>query len=328
MDTTRRIGFLAFDGIQALDLVGPADAFGSDAFQSLAFEAHPYEVLIIGLTGMRFTSSSGVPMRAHVGTDFRGKLDTLIVPGGASLRRSALDTRAAAWIVERAPRIRRVASVCTGLYGLAATGLLDGREVTTHWSAVADITRRYPKLAVQPDALFLKSGKYYTAAGVTAGIDLALALIEEDHGNQVSLAVAREMVVYFKRPGGQNQFSEPLEFQLEAADRFKDLVAWIPSHLQSDLSVERLAEKTFLSPRHFARVFREEFGTTPAAFVEELRLSEASRRLVGGRRRVNVDRVARSVGYSSADVFRRAFERRFGVAPAAYRSRFGSGSTS
>ncbi len=321
----RRIGFLAFDGVQALDFVGPADAFGSDAFLS-EMGAPAYEIVIVGLTGRSVTSRCGVRVRADVlaSAPRPVKLDTLIVPGGVGLRRPGVAERASAWIGSRASRIRRIASVCTGLYGLAPTGLLDGCPVTTHWSAVDDIARRYPKLVLQPDAIFLRSGKFYTSAGVTAGIDLALALIEEDHGPRMSLAVAREMVVYVKRSGGQNQFSEPLRFQLEAADRFHDLAAWILTHLDHDLSLEALAARTFLSVRHFTRAFKEEFGTTPATFVAEARLAEASRRLTASKRRVNVDAVARSVGYTSADVFRRAFERRFGVAPAEWRRHFGT----
>lgn len=327
MNKPRRIGFLAFDGVQALDMVGPADAFGSDAFDALAAEdmRRPYEIVIIGLTGSRVVSSCGIVFHTDVKRGDRVQLDTLIVPGGAGLRQDGRDLLAARWIVERAADIRRIASVCTGLYGLAPTGLLDGRRVTTHWAAAQDIVRRYPMLDVVSDDIFIKSGKYYTSAGITAGIDLALALIEEDHGPRAALAVAREMVVYVKRPGGQDQFSEPLEFQMQAANRFKDLAAWIHAHLRSDLSIETLAARTFLSVRQFAREFKKEFGTTPAKFIESARLAEASRRLAETRRRVNVALVARSVGYDSDDVFRRAFERRFGVSPSMYRSRFGAG---
>jgi transcriptional regulator GlxA family with amidase domain len=333
MNAPRRIGFLAFDGVQALDLVGPADAFGSDAFDAASSLdggrlGQPYETVVIGLTGRCFTSSSALPMRAHVDSTARIKLDTLIVPGGAGLRKNGVDRKAAAWITAHAPSIRRIASVCTGLYGLAPTGLLDGCRVTTHWSAAQDIARRFPKLDVQADAVFLKCGKFYTSAGITAGIDLALALIEEDHGPNVALSVAREMVVYVKRSGGQNQFSEPLQFQMQSSDRFRDLAAWISSHLRTDLSVEALADRTFLSVRHFSRAFKEEFGTTPAEFVENARMSEAQRRLSESRRRISIANIARSVGYSSDDVFRRAFERHFGIAPATYQSRFGSGSNS
>jgi transcriptional regulator GlxA family with amidase domain len=334
---TRRIGFLGYDLVQALDLIGPSDAFASDAFASevserpteigsLAPVRPPYEVVIIGLTGKRFVTSSGITMHADVAVPTPIKLDTLIIPGGAGLRRPGMSERAAAWIASRVPYTRRVASVCTGIYGLARTGLLDGRRVATHWSAVADVMRRFPALHVEPDALFLKDGQFYTSAGVTAGIDLALALIEEDHGPRAALAVAREMVVYFKRPGGQQQFSEPLQFQLETADRFADLATWIQSHLRADLSVEVLAARTFLSVRQFSRAFKTRFHTTPAAFVEEARLGEATRRLTA--QGANIGSVARSVGYASEDAFRRAFERRFGVSPSNYRRRFGHSSSS
>lgn len=329
---TRRIGFLGYDQIQALDLIGPSDAFASDAFaDELAADSGaetsilpprpPYEVVIIGLTGKRFVTSSGIVMHADVVVPAPIKLDTLIIPGGSGLRRPGMSERAAAWIASRAPNIRRVASVCTGIYALARTGLLDGRRVATHWSAAADVARRFPTLQVEPDALFLKDGQFYTSAGITAGIDLALAMIEEDHGPRAALAVAREMVVYFKRPGGQQQFSEPLQFQLETADRFADLAAWIQSHLRAELSVDVLAARTFLSVRQFSRAFKTRFRTTPAAFVEEARLGEATRRLTA--QGANIGSVARSVGYASEDAFRRAFERRFGVSPSNYRRRFG-----
>jgi transcriptional regulator GlxA family with amidase domain len=324
--TQRRIGFLAFDGVQALDLIGPADAFASDAFQALAREPdsdlppRPYEVVIVGLQGKRFTASSGIVMRANATIPTNVRLDTLIIPGGAGLRRPGVAEYAAKWITSRAPHIRRVASVCTGIYGLAATGLLDGRKVATHWDAARDIQAKFPRLQVEADALFVKDGPFYTSAGISAGIDLSLALIEEDWGSQAALAVAREMVVYFKRPGGQQQFSEPLRFQFESTDRFADVITWVQSHLGADLSVDALAQRAFLSPRHFARAFKERFGLTPAAFVEEARLAEAGRRLSS--RGARVDSVARSVGYSGQDVFRRAFERRFGVSPSSYRSRF------
>jgi len=328
MASPRRIGFLAFDGMQALDLVVPADAFGSDALHgsesSGAAPASPrYECIVIGLTGKKFTCSSGLIMEATAVTrTARLRLDTLIVPGGEGLRRPGIADAAAAWILAQAAGLRRIASVCTGIYGLAPTGLLDGRRVTTHWSAAADIARRFPKLRVEADALFMKSGKFYTAAGITAGIDLALALIEEDLGATAALAVAREMVVYFKRPGGQSQFSEPLQFQLKSCDRFRDLAAWIHGHLGADLSAERLASRACLSVRQFSRAFKEEFGTTPAAFVERARMAAAHNRLSASPRATNIETIARSVGYASTDVFQRAFRRRFGVAPSIYRRHF------
>jgi transcriptional regulator GlxA family with amidase domain len=319
-----RVGFLAFDGVQALDLVGPADAFASDAFHDLYPTVPPYEVVTIGLAGRLFCSSAGINMVAHATIADCGELDTLIVPGGRGLRQPGVANKAAAWIRVREPGIRRIASVCTGLYGLAPTGLLDKREVTTHWSSVGDIKRRFPRLHVDPDPIYVQSGKYYTSAGVTAGIDLALALIEDDLGPEAALAVAREMVVFYKRPGGQRQFSEPLRFQIGSSNRFNQLGAWMHANLDEDLSVENLARRTCLSERHFARAFKEEFGMTPADFVAEARLAEASRRLSVSRRRMNIDAVGRSLGYSGGDVFRRAFERKFGVTPTEYRNRFGT----
>jgi transcriptional regulator GlxA family with amidase domain len=318
----RRIGILGFDGLQALDLVGPADAFRSDALDApeLRDGGPPYEIVVIGLHRRRFTASSGLTFTtAHV-VPTNVQLDTLIVPGGEGLRRPGAAERAARWIASRAPEIRRIASICTGIYGLAPTGLLDGRDVATHWAHADKVQRAFPNLRVDRDALYRKDGPFYTSAGITAGVDLALAMVEEDLGPDTALAVAREMVVYLKRTGGQNQYSEPLRFQVEATDRFADLAAWIPSHLRSDLSVETLADRACLSVRHFARAFKDRFDVTPAAFVEEARLTEACRRLAA--RRVNIDAVARSVGYASDDAFRRAFERRFGVSPKHYRARF------
>ena len=325
--TRRRIGFLGFDGVQALDLVGPADAFSSDAFGGSAepngaMAESPYEIVVVGLQGKRFTSSAGITMHADAVVPTTVRLDTLIIPGGAGLRRPGVAELAAKWIGSRAPHIRRVASVCTGIYGLAPTGLLDGRRVTTHWNAVRDIKRRFPKLRVDPDALFLKDGRFYTSAGITAGIDLSLALIEEDFGPSVALSVARELVVYLKRPGGQAQYSEPLQFQTQSADRMADIASWIVANLHKDLGVEVLATRARLCPRQFTRRFKRAFGTTPAAFIESARIDEARRRLAGYHG--TLDRVASSVGFRSDDVFRRTFERRLGITPSAYRTRFGA----
>jgi transcriptional regulator GlxA family with amidase domain len=252
------------------------------------------------------------------------QFDTLIIPGGSGIRQPGVAEKAAEWIKTVAPRTRRIASVCTGIYGLACTGFLDRRRVTTHWTATRDVGQRFPRLRVDSNALFIRDGKFYTSAGVTAGVDLSLSLVEEDEGPAAALAVARELVVYLKRPGGQNQFSEPLQYQISATNRFGELAAWIHSHLRTDLSVETLAARVFLSPRQFARAFKGEFGTTPAAFVEEARLAEANRRLSAAGQPASLKALARSVGYASEDVFRRAFERRFGTTPSAYRSRFGA----
>ena len=226
-------------------------------------------------------------------------------------------TALSAWLFAHAPKTRRIASVCGGIYPLAQSGLLDGRQVTTHWRLVADVARRFPRLRLIPNAIFIKDGPFYTSAGVTAGIDLSLALIEEDHGPRLALAVARELVMYVKRSGEQEQYSEPLRFQTQATDRFSDIVAWIVAHLHENLSVEILANRSCCSVRHFSRLFKSVFGNTPADFVEELRLTEARHRLAAPRN--SLESVGSSVGFHSVDAFSRAFERRFGLRPQSYR---------
>jgi transcriptional regulator GlxA family with amidase domain len=318
------IGILIFDGMQALDVVGPADAFSAALTDGrTSAPKRIYDVKTIGLTGRRVVCDSGLVIQATATIQNAPRLDTLLVPGGPGLRVPATADRAAGWILSQRKQVRRLASICTGIYGLAPTGLLDGRRVTTHWAFIKDAARRFPKLVFDEDALFIRDGAFYTSAGVTSGIDLSLSMIEEDCGPRVALAVARELVVYVKRPGGQRQFSEPLQFQSESADRFSDLVAWIAMNLRSNLSVDRLASRVFLSRRQFSRTFKAEFNTSPAMFVEAMRLAEATRRLSS--RRATIEMVARSVGYPTSDTFRRAFERRYGVAPSDYRRRFASG---
>jgi transcriptional regulator GlxA family with amidase domain len=319
---TKRIGILGFENVTALDIVGPADVFATASGLDPATAGGPaYEVILIGVNGKSFTSDAGLVFKPAKTLKSAPALDTLIIPGGHGLREPATNARVAAWILARSARIRRIASVCTGIYGLAPTGLLDGRRVTTHWKFAADVARRFPRLNVQPDAIFVKDGPFYTAAGVTSGIDLSLALVQEDLGPQAALAVARMLVVYMKRPGGQEQFSEPLRFQTQSNDRFSDLAAWMAGHLHGDLSVNALATRACLCPRHFSRRFKSVFGTTPASFVEGMRLDEARRLLASGRG--SVESVAASVGFGSADSFRRAFERRFRITPTGYRGRFG-----
>jgi transcriptional regulator GlxA family with amidase domain len=317
---TLRIGFLGFDGVMALDLVGPIDAFTSAVVEEGKSQTSCYEVVIIGLTSRPFTSESGVVFKPHETIAKAPALDTLIIPGGRGLRVPETQRKAAKWISSRAAKTRRIATVCTGTFGLAATGLLNGRRVTTHWRHAQDLAKHFPELKVDPNALYLKDGKFYTCAGITAGIDLSLALIEEDFGPRVALSVARELIVYLKRPGGQEQFSEPLQFQTQSQDRFADLAAWIQGHLRQDLSVEALAERACLSPRHFARRFKDVFDTTPATFVEDQRLHEARQRLTLPEQ--TIESVADSVGFNSADAFGRAFERRFGIKPSNYRKHF------
>ena len=316
-----RVGLIGYDGVQALDIIGPSDAFTIAEIESDNGQRRPcYEVIIVGITNKPFRAESGVSFQPHTTLRHAPTLDTLIIPGGRGARIGQSSSLIAKWISSRAKRIRRIASVCTGVYALAPTGLLDGRRVTTHWRFANDVARRFPKLNVDHDALFLKDGPFYTAGGITASVDLALALIEEDYGPRVALAVARELVVFLKRSGGQKQYSEPLEFQINSTDRFADLASWMVEHMRGDLSLAALAKRVCLSPRHFVRRFKQTFGGTPAAFVENLRLDEARRRL--SEHTQTIENVASSVGFQSDDVFRRAFQRRFGVKPSSYRSRF------
>jgi transcriptional regulator GlxA family with amidase domain len=316
-----RVGLIGYDGVQALDIIGPSDAFTIAEIETDNGQRRPcYEVIIIGITSKPFRAESGISFQPHTTLRNAPTFDTLIIPGGKGLRIGKSGNLIAKWISSRAKRIRRIASVCTGVYALAPTGLLDGRRVTTHWRFANEVARRFPKLNVDHDALFLKDGPFYTAGGITASVDLALALIEEDYGPRIALAVARELVVFLKRSGGQKQYSEPLEFQINSTDRFADLASWMVEHMRGDLSLDALAKRVCFSPRHFVRRFKQAFGGTPAAFVENLRLDEARRRL--SERTQTIENVASSVGFQSDDVFRRAFQRRFGVKPSSYRSRF------
>ncbi len=315
----RNVVVLGFDGNTALDLAAAADSFSVANYLSAM---RPYRVITASIDGRDFRSEGGFHVLPECAIGDIKVIDTLIIPGGAGLRVPEVADPIVTWIKTNHGRIRRVASVCTGLFGLAATGLLDGRRAATHWRFVDIFKARHPEVRIDPDAIFVRDGKFYSSAGVTAGIDLALALIEEDLGAAAALAAARELVVFVKRPGGQQQFSELLRFQTASLPRLRDVGHHIQSHLDADLSVERLAVKTNLSVRHFTRLFRESMGMPPAEFVERARLDEAARRLT--ETAVAIDRIALSVGYRSSDAFTRAFGRRFGVAPSQYRERFSS----
>ena len=318
----RRVAFIGFDGVNALDLTGPSEVFASARVEAGDELVPGYTVCILGMGGRSVRAESGILFKPHLPLSATLEIDTLIVPGGHGLRVPTVNARVAKWINARAPRIRRIASVCTGIYGLAATGLLDGRRVTTHWRFVRDVAEKFPKLRVEPNALYVRDGSFYTSAGVTAGIDLALSMVEEDYGAEVALRTARELVVYLKRSGGQEQYSEPLRFQVESADPIAALGTWIRGHLRHDLSVEALSRRASLCPRQFSRRFQRAFKQTPAAFVEDLRLGEAQQRLATTK--APIDTLAVSIGFSNPDSFRRAFERRFGLPPTTYRRRFGS----
>jgi transcriptional regulator GlxA family with amidase domain len=311
-----RIALLGYHGVQTLDLVGPLDAFHS------ATQARPgaYRTLVVTLDGSPFRSEAGLKVVPECALADAGPIDTLMVPGGEGVRRPGIGDALAAALRQQATAPRRVVSVCTGIYAVAAAGLLDERTATTHWRYAADVAARFPAVRIEADAIFIKDGRVYSSAGITAAIDLSLALIEEDFGPALALTVARDLVVYLKRAGGQQQYSEPLRFQARVTDRFAELAAWMMAHLHEKLSIETLAARACLSPRQFSREFRRVFGRTPAEQLETLRLDAAREHLITSG--ATVDRIASAVGFRSSDAFRRAFDRRFGLSPSDYRHRF------
>ena len=250
----------------------------------------------------------------------RGPIDTLIVTGIDGPEDARRDPELTRWLARIAPRTRRVVGLCTGSFLLAEAGLLDGRTATTHWAFCDELARRFPSVRVQPDPIYVKDGGVYTSAGATAGLDLVLALVEEDFGRRVALTVAQWMVVFLKRPGGQSQFSVQLSTQMADRAPLRELQAWALDHLAADLSVETLARRVNMSPRNFFRVFVREVGTTPGRFVERVRV-EAARRLLEDTSR-GVPDVATTCGFGSQETMRVAFHRAVGVSPNGYRSRF------
>jgi transcriptional regulator GlxA family with amidase domain len=289
-----------------------------------AGDAREYSLELVAPDAGEIAASNGLRLVADRTLDgCRGPIDTLVVAGGLGAQAAARDHRLTDWLRLAARRSRRVTSVCTGAFLLARAGLLDGRRATTHWNACAALARHYPSIEVEPDPIFVRDGNVYTSAGVTAGIDLALALVEEDLGREAALTVARDLVLFIRRPGGQAQFSAGLAGQAASRPGVRDLQAWIADHLDHDLSVPTLAERAFMSPRNFARVFAREVGATPAAYVESLRL-ERARTLLETGDDIQLDEIVLRCGFGTVETLRRVFGRRLGVSPNAYRSRFAS----
>jgi transcriptional regulator GlxA family with amidase domain len=310
----RRIAIVVFDDLQILDATGPAEVFS----QAARLLPGAYSVELTG-TGGSTTSGLELGPVAPLG-DCRGDLDTLMVAGGEGVRAAARDDDLVAWVTAAAARARRVTSVCSGAFVLARAGLLDGRRATTHWESCGLLARRYPAITVEPDRIYVRDGNVATSAGVTAGMDLALALVEEDLGAAVAMDVARRLVLFARRPGGQAQFSVQLAAQAAEPGALRDLQDWIADHLDADLSVPALARRALLSERTLARAFARELGTTPAVYVEAARVEQARARLESTR--APLAAIARSCGFGTPETMRRAFHRRLGVAPADYRTRF------
>jgi len=316
----RQVGLLAYGGLQPLDLAGPLDALG--AANELTGGPRPvYELVVLGLDRDPVRAENGLVILPQAAIDEAPPLDTLIIPGGSGSRVANRDRRLLDWIRARAADTRRIASICTGIYLLAATGLLDGRRATTHWRFADDVRARFPAVRLDVDQLHIRDGRFYTSGGLSACLDLTLALIEEDLGNAVALAVARHMVMYVKRPGNQAQFSEPLRAQSSGQGRLGRLPEWLLEHLAEPLPVTRLADEVNMSVRHFCRVFARTFGMSPSRYVERLRLERS--RLLLTSTRSPVERIAARVGYANADAFARAFRRCYGASPRDYRERFG-----
>ena len=318
----RRVVIVAFPDFQLLDVTGPWEVFGrTTRWLAEQGRAGGYALALAASRRGLLTSSSGLSLGAPQALGaLRGALDTLVVAGGTGTERALADRALVGFVKRASGRARRVASVCTGAFLLAEAGLLDGRRATTHWRACARLAARYPQVEVDPDPIFVRDGRVWTSAGVTAGMDLALALVEEDHGRDVALAVARELVLFLKRPGGQAQFSAQLEAQLAERGALRDLQAWMADHPGADLSVDALARRVAMSPRHFARVFKHETGATPARAALAARVEAARRRLEDGDD--GLEGVAAACGFGSAEVMRRAFLRTLRVGPGVYRRRF------
>jgi transcriptional regulator GlxA family with amidase domain len=317
MPTPRKVVLVGFDDVQSLDITGPLEVF--DIAGRLRRGAYRTEV--VGPGGIPFSTGSGLLITPHAGIDDRrGPIDTLLVAGGTGVESAAHDPRLVDWIRQAAGRSRRIASVCTGAFLLAAAGLLDGRRATTHWASAALLAERHPAVEVDPDSIFVCDGAVWTSAGVTAGIDLALALVEQDHGRETALEIARWLVVFAKRPGGQAQFSAPLAAQLAERQPIRAAQELARSQPDADLTVEALAAHAHMSVRGFARAFRREVGVTPAAYVEAVRVERAVQMLETTA--AGAEQIAGACGFGTVETFRRAFRRRLGTSPGQYRDRF------
>jgi transcriptional regulator GlxA family with amidase domain len=316
----RGVLILMYDGVQSLDVTGPLEVFtGASRYQEARGRGPAYQIATASRGAAPVTTSSGLTLVP--GGDLpdlrEAEADTLVVPGGHA---AAATDDLAGWLRRNAARVRRVTSVCTGAFLLAEAGLLAGRRATTHWAYSDALARQYPEVLVDPDPIHIRDGNITTSAGVTAGIDLALALVEEDIGREAALAVARHLVVFLRRPGGQAQFSAQLRAQAARREPLREVQQWITDHPAADLSVDRLADRAGLSPRQFARAFAAETGVPPGQHVAAVRL-EAARRMLEDCSS-GIEQVSRACGYGNSEAMRRAFVRALGVPPASYRNRF------
>lgn len=327
-DDVHRVWFLAYERFQLLDVCGPLQVFATANDElALAGRTARYDTRICAFAAGAVHSSSGAALEAGALPRRPARLPhTLIIPGGPGVweagRAAVLQQELVAWTRRAAPRVGRLASVCTGAFVLARTGLLDGRRAVTHWAACEQLAALFPAIEVQQDAIYFRDGRYWTSAGVTAGIDMALGMVEADMGRDIAMAVAKKLVVFYKRPGGQSQFSSALLEQAAGDTRIAELHRWIASRLRQALTVGQMAERLGMTPRTFARFYRRQTGTTPAHAVERMRLEHACRLMES--RRMAIKAVAQQCGFSSEEVMRRSFVRHLRVSPTEYRARFSS----
>lgn len=310
---THRVGFMVFDGVAMLDVGGP-----SEVLHQAGRFGHPYETVLISAHGGDVRTSSGPVLSGTVTAAEAGRVDTVVVAGGDSLAEQPLDEKLLASTRTMASRAARVASVCTGAFVLAGLGLLDGRRATTHWRHVDTLARRHPRIRVEPNAIHVRDGRFVTSAGISAGIDLALALVEEDHGADATRSTAREVVVFLQRPGGQAQFCEPTTPSTRS-DLLRTLISSVLTDPAADHNLPAMARTAAVSARHLTRLFHTELGTTPARWVERIRLDHAQQLLLDGH---SVTAAARHSGLGSDETLRRAFARHLGITPTQYRRRF------
>lgn len=318
-DRTMRIAVLAPPGVQSLDIVGPAEVFWEAARRLGDMSAYDIQIVSTGAPSVSGTGQLRFLADRTI-FDEDQPIDTLLVAGDPSFQE--IDPEVIAWLQRRVPTVRRFGSICTGVFLLAAAGLLDGKKVTTHWECASKFSKDFPNIDLDPDAIYIRDGALITAAGVTSGIDLALSLVEEDHGREVAMIVARYMVVFLKRPGGQSQFSAHLVGQMSETTMIQRVQEYILGNLSADLSVDDLADRSGMSVRNFARVFRREIGMTPADFVQAAR-TDAARRLLEDTMQP-LQRIAVLSGFSDLNAMRRAFAKTMGVSPVEYRARFQS----
>jgi len=318
---TRTIEIVAFPDVQLLDVTGPLQVFASANETRRVAEQPPHYAIRVVARSSPVISSSGLALLAHGLSGRERSIDTLIVAGGVGVHAASRDKRLISWLAGRASAARRVASVCTGAFVLGAAGLLDGKRAVTHWAECERLARCHPKAQVEIDPIFLQDGKVWTSAGVTAGIDMSLAMVEKDIGHAAAIAVARDLVVFLKRPGGQSQFSTALALQ-QSDSRLDQLHSWIAGHLAEDLSVPALAARTRMSERTFLRRYTAVMGQTPARAVERMRV-EAARQLLATTR-LPIKQIAAKCGFGSEETMRRSVLHKVGVTPSEYRSRFSS----